>query len=92
VILAISLSRIALRKRIYRFCNGVEPMHNEVVAELMPSPVLTVLHADIDENKRLLQISLLDDPLGKRRVEIVGKLHSLSPSAARTILRVRVGA
>ena len=35
VILAISLSRIALRKRIYRFCNGVEPMHNEVVAELM---------------------------------------------------------
>jgi hypothetical protein len=67
-------------------------MHHEVVAELMPSRVLAVLHADIDENKRLLQIALLDDPLGKRRVEIVGKLHTLSPSAARRILRVRVRA
>ena len=92
VIMAISLSRIALRELIHRFCNGVEPMHHEVVAELMPSRVLAVLHADIDENKRLLQIALLDDPLGKRRVEIVGKLHTLSPSAARTILRVRVRA
>src|ERR1700730_17787386 len=84
--MAISLSPIALRELIHRFCNGVEPVHHEVVAELISSRGLAVLHADIDVNKRLLQISLLADPLGKRRVEIVGKLHTLSPSAARTIL------
>jgi hypothetical protein len=29
-------------------------MHNQILAELMPARVLAVLHADIDENERLL--------------------------------------
>ncbi len=85
VIMAVALSQIASRKLVYRLCDGVEPMHDEVIAELMPPSVLAVLHADIDENKRLLQVALPDDPLGKRRIEIVGKLHRLNSPATRTV-------
>jgi hypothetical protein len=56
---------------IHDLFDRVKAMDDQSIAELVPSLVFTVLHANIDKNKRLLQMSLLRYPLGKPGIEII---------------------
>ena len=59
------------RDAIDRFGDGVEAVNAHLVPEQPPADVLAPLHANVDNDERLAQQALADDPARKRDLVVV---------------------
>jgi len=67
----------AFPQLIYRFFDGIESMHDEVIAEPVPGSIFAALNADIDEHEGLAQKARLDHPVGELGVGIGKQIQPL---------------
>jgi hypothetical protein len=65
--MVVSVRRVAgaSPQLIYGFLDGIESMHDQVIAEPVPGFTLAALNADVDEDEGLTQQARLHHPVGE---------------------------
>src|SRR5262249_52576958 len=62
---------------IYGFLNGIESMHDQVIAEPVPGWIFAALNADVDEHEGLTQKARLHHPVGEVGIGIGEQIQTL---------------
>src|SRR5262245_43063464 len=77
--MVMSVRRVAgaVPQLIDGFLDGIESMHDEVIAEPVPRWIFAALNADVDEHEGLTQQARLHHPVGELGVGIGKQIHPL---------------
>src|SRR5262249_16054967 len=77
--MVMSIRRVAgaFPQLIDGFLDGVESMHDEIIAEAVPGWTLAALNADVDEHEGLTQNACLHYPVGELDIGIAKQIQKL---------------
>src|SRR5262245_49885855 len=70
VVMPIGAAAVLFRQLLHNRLDGIDAVHNEMIAQWAPTNVLTALHSDIDQYEAFRQKPRTHHPLGEVRIVV----------------------
>src|SRR5262249_33613742 len=75
VVMPIGAAAVLFRQFLHNRLDGIEAVHNEMIAQWAPTNVLAALHPDIDQYEGFRQKPRTHHPLGEVRIVVDTEVH-----------------